>query len=180
MARAWGGLAPADDGATKDGNATFAEAQHDPSSGPGAQVPDFTSPPPLPAPDPADRQAIALEELREICEQIHHMALEPAQLGLFTFDNSGSPPRLSHRDEHGPGARSYGIVNPTTVHVFVNFGGNTADSTDFPVPPSSALIMPISVERAGLAMMATELGANSATIYRLRFTTVQPFFLGKI
>jgi hypothetical protein len=88
------------------------------------------------------------------------------------------------RDDRGPSALSYGVYNPVAAQVYLGlFGAKpNARAGGFPVPPESVLILPLHVPaELEVGIDATELGAgNTATIYVMRFLTIQSFFLASI
>jgi len=118
---------------------------------------------------------------RQIAEIHHALTCEvPAELRDLIFD--GGAGEFEQLDDVGAPALSYGVINPVEVTAYVNFRGGPARAGNaIPVPPKSALIMPIATPgHVNLGLDQAGLGAETATIYRLRFHRVQAFFLGAI
>lgn len=131
---------------------------------------------------PDDPQLAALCRIEQLLREQHAPAPEPAHLRTLTFSGEGEHPLLTHRDEHGPMALSIGIVNPTAVRIYLGLSGEKAQPGNhaFVVPKEAAMVIPVAVGKLEIGADPTDLGANSATIFRLRFETVQPFFLGAL
>ncbi|HWW67313.1 MAG TPA: hypothetical protein VNY83_04965, partial [Solirubrobacterales bacterium] len=121
-----------------------------------------------------------LGELRELLERIARQE----QPWLRPVHFSGPEGIFRRRDDRGPSAVSYGIYNPVAAGVYLGLFGASPSRAGggFPVPAESALIVPLDVPaQLEIGIDEAELGAgNTATIYVMRFQTVQPFFLGKI
>lgn len=104
----------------------------------------------------------------------------PAELAPLAFD--GSKNEFERLDDAGAPGLSYGLFNPTSARAYIAFAGGPARrEAALPVPPESVLVMPIATGGAiTVGLDSEDLGANRATLYRLRFHSVQPFFLGRL
>ena len=97
------------------------------------------------------------------------------------FDGAAAAKKLRRRENQGPSAVSYGVYNPVAAKVYLGLFGADPVPGAFPVPPESALIIPAHVpDYLDIGIDEVELGANTATIYVMRFETIQPFFLTKL
>jgi hypothetical protein len=162
--RAWGGLTP-DDSPGSSTDAAELEA-----TSPALSEPEI---PEVDAPD-QDLAAEVQRELRRI------VCGTPAQLHPITF--VGAAQQYVHRSSHPPRALSVGIVNPAELTIYVGLSGERAapNSHAFNVPPKSAMVIPVEVDKFDIGVDPAALKEESATIFLLRFQAVQPFFLGKM
>ncbi len=73
-------------------------------------------------------------------------------------------------------AKSIGVINPTTVGVFLGIAGvsATAAARSIAVAPQSMLTLPIAVEDLELGCDPAVLLAGTAVVFLLRFLAVQP------
>jgi hypothetical protein len=132
---------------------------------------------------PDDATAAALGHVEQLLCDMHdaqRRANRPAQLHPITFE--GAAKKYIRRSEHPPAARSIGIVNPVELSIYVGLSGERAapNSRAFVVPPKSAMVVPVAVDKFDVGVDPAVLGEESATIFLLRFETVQPFFLGSM
>lgn len=130
-----------------------------------------------------EAQDHALEEFLVAIRDLAGFARQreiPAELRALVFD--GSAGVYEQLDDVGAPARSFAVINPVEATAYINFGGGQArEGSAIPVPPRSALVMPIATPgHVMLGVDQTDLGEDEATIYRLRFHSVQPFFLGAL
>lgn len=175
MAEPWGGIVP-----------NVPVDQHDAAAEFAAGVAGPDAPPAVPPPGPPSEQVAQLLTQQDMLgalerfEQLIALTQTPAQLQPITFNGEVEPKRLIFADEHGPDALSYGIINPTEAKVYVGFGGEqpAPNNHAFVVGAQMAIVMPIAVHQVNVGIDPVDLGANQATIFRLRFRTVQPFFMG--
>lgn len=177
-AQPWGGLVP-NVPVVHDAGEQLAAATAPPGSPPAAPAP------PTPPPSDAAAQLLEQQAIRrhiDALEQWLRRSQTPAQITPFTFDGAANPARLRIRDDHPPYALSYGIINPTAAKVYLGIAGEAAapNNNAYVVGPTQAVVLPIAVEQIEVGIDPTDLGANQATIFRLRFLTVQPFFLGSV
>jgi hypothetical protein len=123
-------------------------------------------------------QHLAAELSAELCQLLR------GELPWFRpVHFNGTEGVVEKRDDRGPSALSYGIYNPVAARVYLGLFGAAPSAAGgaLPVPAQSVLILPLHVPaQLPIGIDATELGANTATIYVMRFTTVQPFFLGSV
>lgn len=107
---------------------------------------------------------------------------QPAEILPLRFD--GAEGRVEHVDQLGlEVSESYGIYNPLPIKAYLAIGSGDADQAAgaVPVPPQSALIMPVRiVGHVKVGVDAGELGDETGLIWRLKFATPQPFFLGAV
>jgi hypothetical protein len=84
------------------------------------------------------------------------------------------------RDDRGPSAASYGVYNPVSARVYLGlFGADPVQGSGLPVPPNSLLILPLRVpDYLDVGINPEDLGEDTATIYVMRFKTVQTSFFG--
>lgn len=125
---------------------------------------------------PDDPQLLALNRIEQLLCQLRDGQREantPARLRTMTL----TPERLIERDEVGPAARSIGIINPTSVKIYIGFAGSHAAPGNhaFVVPPESGMVIPVAVDKVEIGADPTDLGTDTATIFVLRFNTVQQF-----
>jgi hypothetical protein len=123
-----------------------------------------------------------VERQLEVSERIARLLGEgyPTWIEPVHFDG-GAVKKLKVRQQRGPSCVSYGVYNPVAAKVYLGLFGATPSPGAFPVPPESALILPVQIPTyLDLGIDEAELGANTATIYVMRFETVQPFFLTKL
>jgi hypothetical protein len=173
MAEPWAGLVPDDTTGPSDARDEMARAHGAPTG----------TEPPSPAPmtiadealDCARRahgkldQLLALERLRNHPAQIHPITFNPANNKQYIV-----------RSSHPPVGGSVGIVNPFELIVYLGLDGGRAapNSHAFMVPPKSAMVIPVAVDKFDIGVDPAVLLEESVTIHLLRFQTVQPFFLG--
>ncbi|HET7120310.1 MAG TPA: hypothetical protein VFI17_03540 [Solirubrobacterales bacterium] len=130
--------------------------------------------------DPTAAKLARIEQLLADMRAEQCRGNAPAQLHAITFE--GAAKKYIRRSEHPPAALSIGIVNPVELSIYVGLSGERAapNSRAFVVPPKSAMVVPVAVDKFELGVDPTVLGEESATIFLLRFDTVQPFFLGSM
>lgn len=135
---------------------------------------------PQAAPDPdADPVAQDLHALLcELRDDVRRRSI-PAELRTVVIHGEKG---FEHLDDVGAPAMSYGVINPTPIKAYVNFGGGLARAgSAVTVPAQSALVMPIATPgHVNLGFDSAELGQATASLFRLRFHSVQPFFIGAI
>jgi hypothetical protein len=150
---------------------------------------DYASHSSAPEPRPpvtAEPKAIELDHLQRIEQLLERQVCAeeeanlPPQFRALYFD--GSKGLTRQLDNHGPIARSIGIINPVAAKVYVGLSGErgTAGQGAPSVPRESAMVFPVGASNIEIGVDAEELGANQATIYLIRFRAVQPFFLGAL
>lgn len=166
-ARPWGGLVPA------------GLEPHSQDDVPVAEGP----PPVVPEVPLQDRVAGRVDDIHGVLEivreHLERVSLLPPELLAFQFDGN-KPGTLEQRDDHTQMALSYGIYNPTEVPIYIGFGGVASAAAGFPVPAPGWVVVPVLVGSVLLAADAEALGKEQATIWRLRFPSVQAFDLGKL
>lgn len=122
-----------------------------------------------------DMLAAASHDLHYLAE-LERDRNKPASLRALTFN--GAEGLFTQLDDAGPAAVSYGIYNPVAARLYVGLAGGPARLGAFPVPRETALILPVSVNgHIEIGIDEGELGANTATIWVMRFATVQSFFM---
>jgi len=79
-------------------------------------------------------------------------------------------------------AKSFGILNPESVPIFVGIGGVSARplSGAPSCPGAAALVLPVEVRDIELGCEPAVLGTNQTTIYVFRYVTVQPLVLRQV
>jgi hypothetical protein len=127
-----------------------------------------------------------LEDLRELHDLLAAGAAEPASLSTVTLSVSAPVKELLAQTQAE--TLSIGVLNPTSVNVFLGLGGGsaTAAAEAVSVPPVSLLVLPVPVAQVEIGVDAAALQAagggdatTTATVFVLRFPSVQPAFLGK-
>ena len=116
-----------------------------------------------------------IEQLLTEMKNVQAAANTPARLRTITF----SPTELVTRDEVGPKALSVGVINPTSVRIYLGLGGEKAGPNNhaFAVPAQSGMVIPVAVDQVEIGADPTDLGEDTATIFWLRFAAVQQFLL---
>lgn len=103
----------------------------------------------------------------------------PAEFRPLVF-TKGEPRQM---DDVGAGCLSYAIYNPTAFKVFAAFAGGSATPNGgaFEVPAKKLVVVPMAVApNIELGVDPAEVKEASALIWRARFHTVQPFFVGAL
>lgn len=140
--------------------------------------------PDVPAPTPLEQGLSELEGVRARLERICHELAQsriPAELAAISFD--GKANKAEAVDDVGAPALSYGIYNPTELAVFVAFQGGPArpGAGLLEVPAKRLVVFPFAVSgHVRLGVDSTALGEAQAVVFRARFHTVQPFFVGAL
>lgn len=128
--------------------------------------------------EPQDNQQL-LEKLEAI-NQLLAAQLIPAE--IFPLHFNGAEGRVEQIDQLGlEVAQSYGIYNPLAIKAYLAVGSADANEAAgaLAIPAESALILPLRVAgHVKVGVDAAELGVESALLWRLKFATPQPFFLG--
>lgn len=110
--------------------------------------------------------------------------LQPAAIETITL-TAGRPVWRSDVGERLE-ALSIGLLNPTVIPVYLGIAGNTPTiaGRSPSAPPRGLLVLPVDVRDVEVGAdlsdpnTAAALGAGDATVFLLRFQTVQPAFLG--
>lgn len=171
MARPWGGLVPDDTTGPNDAREEMARAHAAPTGSEPPPAPKSTGDQTL---DVARSAHSRLDKLLEL-EQLRD---RPAQIHPIGFN--GATQTYVVRSSHPPFAKSLGVVNPYEMIIYLGLDGGRAapNSHAFMVPPKSAMVIPVAVDKFDLGVDPEVLKEEAATIHLLRFVTVQPFFLG--
>jgi hypothetical protein len=126
------------------------------------------------------------ERFEELCGHLERLAvqLDPHQGAgeIMPLHFNGAEGKVEHVDQRGLEiARSYGIYNPLAIKAYLALGSAEANEAAgaLAIPAESALILPlVLVGWVRVGVDAKELGNEAALIWRLKFATPQPFFLG--
>lgn len=83
-------------------------------------------------------------------------------------------------DDNGANALALAIYNPNEFRVYVGVGGSAAPDS-FVVPKKKLVVAPIQVNGA-VEFLGDEgdLAAGAGFVWRVRFSTPQPFFVGSL
>lgn len=114
----------------------------------------------------------AVERLLEYVERVD----EPARLDTVILTGT----RPIFRDDSREVSRSVGLINPTDLTIFIGFAGGSAtpQGRAVPVPPNSAMVIPVSAEDLEIgADQAALTAGGDAVLFLLRFAAVQMFHL---
>jgi hypothetical protein len=107
---------------------------------------------------------------------------QPAEIRPLRFN--GAEGKVEHIDQVGlEVSESYGIFNPLAIKAYLAIGSTDANQAAgaLPIPAQSGLILPVRiVGHVKVGVDAGELGAETALIWRLKFSTTQAFYLGGI
>lgn len=106
---------------------------------------------------------------------------QPAQMETVVINpqNNGSYVTES-REKVEWAVRSIGLLNPNNIPIYFSGVGSAAAAMRSPsAPPNSLIVLPISATYIEVGANPTDLGANTAVCFLLRYFTVQPAFLGK-
>lgn len=106
-----------------------------------------------------------LAQLQQAVPEMRTVVINPANNGAYTTLDQG----------HWM-AKSIGVVNPTSVTVYLGVGGGSASATGHAISagPQSMIVLPVEAKDLELGCDAAALGANTAVVYLFRFQTVQP------
>jgi len=80
-------------------------------------------------------------------------------------------------DDKGGNALALAVYNPNAFSVFVGTGGTSAAADSFEVPANKLVVAPLQVN--GAAEFLAE-GEAAGFVWRVRFPTPQPFFVGDL
>ena len=112
-----------------------------------------------------------------LCELVEPLT-EPAQLTTVVL--SRAVPVLM-ADERSVKTASLGVINPGDFTILLGIGGGRASiaAQAIQVPPQSLVVLPLA---AGDVEVGTEdsLAGGDAVVHLLRYSTVQPAFLGAV
>lgn len=135
-------------------------------------------------PSPVDR---GLEQLEAVQARLDHLCAElasqrvPAELAAIVFD--GKAGLVEHVDDVGAPCLSYAVYNPTEFSVFVAMQGGPArpGAGCLEVPKQKLVVFPFAVSgHISLGVDAQAIEEEQAQVFRARFHTVQPFFVGAL
>lgn len=116
----------------------------------------------------------ATRRMEEHLEQLQ----EPARMVTIALD-AVTPIQLDRWRGEQP-CRSVGVLNPTSVVTYLGVGGATprAGNRAVPVAANSLLVLPIWSKDLEVGVDPTTLAGQTAVVFVLRWTTVQPAFFG--
>jgi hypothetical protein len=131
-------------------------------------------------------QSAALETREAVREllQLEQDRNRPADWELLRFRQA--EPVLTWRAAVDEPTRSFGIYNPTALPVYLGLGGGSpsAAAGAAAVRGRSLVILPVAIAALEIGIDPADQGALAggvdALVYGLRFTTVQPAFMGAI
>lgn len=117
--------------------------------------------------------------MRELEQSFSRHFLNGEQLRLpFTK----AQPRLL--DDKGGNALAYGVYNPNNFRVYLGLAGANAAADGFVVPKQKLVVVPATINGA-VELLADEKEIGEAagekgTVWRWRFPTPQPFYVGAL
>lgn len=84
-------------------------------------------------------------------------------------------------DDKGPNALALAIYNPNNFRIYVGQAGGGAAKDGFVVPKQKLVVAPLQVNGT-VEFLADEedIAAGSGFVWRVRFETPQPFFVGSL
>lgn len=91
----------------------------------------------------------------------------------FTFEDA------TELDDKGGNALALAVYNPNDFTVYVGTGGVSAAKDSFPVPPNKLVVAPLQVN-GPIQFLADLKEGESGYVWRVRFPTLQPFFVGDL
>lgn len=119
-------------------------------------------------------------KLDRLCYEIAAQRI-PAELASFRFDGKAGVTEVV--DDVGAPVVSYGIYNPNEFAVFVAMQGGPArpNAGCLEVPKQKLAVFPFAVSgHVALGVDPEAIGEENGLIFRARFHTVQPFFVGAL
>lgn len=132
--------------------------------------------------DHSDQLEQRLEDLGAAIEELRGVAARNflgGEIERFHFD--GKAGLLEALDDHGSNALAYAVYNPNNFRVFVGLAGTSAAADSFVVPKQKLVVAPVQVNgHIELAASAEDIAEGSGFIWRVRFPTPQPFFVGAL
>jgi hypothetical protein len=98
----------------------------------------------------------------------------------FTFNGKTGQTRVL--DDHGSNCLALAVYNPNKIPVFVGWAGRSPEEgSGLKVPKQTLLVAPIQINgSAEFGVNSEELAEGTASIFRVRFPTPQPFFAGPL
>ena len=128
--------------------------------------------------DEAQSELAALRAAVQYLCELAEPLTEPAQLSTVVLSRA-APVRMA--DERGVRTASLGVINPGDFTILLGIGGGRASiaAQAIQVPPQALMVLPLA---AGDVEVGTEdsLAGGDAVVHLLRYSTVQPAFLGAV
>lgn len=126
--------------------------------------------------------ALLTQQMAELLQLTQRLAVPLAGQMLPHEFNGKEAASLDWTDDTGPDCLSYAVYNPNAFRVAVSaLGAGAGGARAFVVPKQKLVVAPIQV--AGdvhLAANAEDIGEASGLVWRVRFPTPQPFFVGAL
>lgn len=141
-------------------------------------------PPPM---HPTDQALRAMSDAREAAlftrsateriEELLNRQDTPAAMSTHTL--TAQSPVDVDRARHP--SRSIGLLNPTTITVYLGAGGTSAQPgrKALSVPPASTLVLPLEIMDLEIGAAAADLAAGDAVVFLFRYESVQPLALAR-